>query len=105
MQTQNRHSIADSFPGLAAAVISRALADLERDRAVISGHVRDEAMAWINGQECEAFCYAINVDYPRTIRERVAALYRCFLERAESNEAGKTRKIGMETVWGVFRRL
>jgi hypothetical protein len=65
-----------------AAVISRALADLERDRTAIrtSGHVRDEAMFWLNSRECETFCYAIDVDY-RTIRER--ALYRCFLERAE----------------------
>jgi hypothetical protein len=81
MQTQNRHSIADSFLNLAATVVSRALADLEKDRAVIrtSDHVRDEAMAWINSPGCEAFCFVLDIDY-KAVRERGAALYQCFLE-------------------------
>jgi hypothetical protein len=68
-----------------AAVIKRALADLEKDRVVIrSGcRVRDEAMSWINSPECEVFCYAVNMDY-QAVRERAAALYRRFLEMAEN---------------------
>jgi hypothetical protein len=84
-----------------AAVINRALADLKKNRKVIkaSDHVRDEAMAWINSPECEAFCYALDTDY-RAIREQAAALYRRFLERTECREkaplksgagAGKSR--------------
>jgi hypothetical protein len=45
-------------------------------------YVRDEAMAWINSPRCEAFCYALDIDY-RAIRENGAVLYRRFLERAE----------------------
>jgi hypothetical protein len=90
MQTQQRHGIADSFRGLMAAVISRALADLKKNRKAIkaSYHVRDEAMAWINGPECEAFCYALDTDY-KAIQEQAAALYRRFLEEAEGG--GKPR--------------
>jgi hypothetical protein len=95
MQTQNRHSVADSFRGLAAAVISRALDDLEKDRSAIrtSDHVRDEALAWINGPECEAFCWALDMDY-RAIRERGAALYRRFLEKAEKREKSVWKRYG-----------
>jgi hypothetical protein len=67
-----------------AAVISRALADLKKNRKAIkaSYHVRDEAMAWINGPDCEAFCYALDTDY-KAIREQAAALYRRFQEEAD----------------------
>jgi hypothetical protein len=87
MQIQNRHSIVDSFRGLMAAVINRALADLERSRVTIksSERVRDEAMAWINSRECETYCLILDVDYT-TLRERAVALYRRFLERAEGHE-------------------
>jgi hypothetical protein len=63
------------------AVISRALADLGRDRAVIraNDHVRDEAMAFILGGGCEAFCLELAIDY-EAVRERAVALYRRFLE-------------------------
>jgi plasmid stabilization system protein ParE len=75
-----------------AAVISRALADLEKNSRAIrtSDHVRDEAMAWINGPECGAFCYALGTDY-RTIREQAAALYRRFPERADDRGTGRPR--------------
>ena len=84
LQTQKRYGIAGSFRGLMAAVINRALADLKKNRAAIraSDHVRDEAMAWINSPECEAFCYALDTDH-KAIREQAAALYRRFLEEAE----------------------
>jgi hypothetical protein len=80
-----------------SAVISRALADLGKNstairvRDRISDKVRDEAMAWINGPECEAFCYALDIDY-RTIRERGAALYRRFLEKTGRPENGEKRQ-------------
>jgi hypothetical protein len=87
---ETRRRITDSFWDLAVAVVSRALADLGKDRAAIrtSDHVRDEAMAWINGPECEAFCYVLDMDN-RAIQERGAALYRRFLEKAENSKAGK----------------
>ena len=75
-----------------AAVINRALADLEGSRWAIraGAHVRDEAMAWINSPECEAFCQALDMDY-RAIQERGAALYRRFLEEAEGQEKAPRR--------------
>jgi hypothetical protein len=95
MQTQNRRNVRDSFCALAAAVISRTLADLEKDSKVIrSGpYIRDEAMSWVNSPECEAFCYMTDVDC-RAVREKAADLYRHFLERAESREKapGKPRR-------------
>jgi hypothetical protein len=47
-------------------------------------------MAWINGRECEAFCYALDMDY-RALRERGAALYRRFLEAADGREKASGR--------------
>jgi hypothetical protein len=76
-----------------AAVINRALADLKKNKA--SDHIRDEAMAWINGPECEAFCYVLDIDY-RAFREKGAVLYRRFLEKAENwgRGPGRPRKPG-----------
>jgi hypothetical protein len=47
IQTQKWYGIADSFRGLMATVINRALADLGKDRVerMISPRVKDEAMA------------------------------------------------------------
>jgi hypothetical protein len=73
-------TMADNFRGIMAAVINRALADLKKNR--IRDHVKDEAMAWINSPECEAYCYTLDVDYS-AVREQAAALYRRFLEKAE----------------------
>jgi hypothetical protein len=89
---QKRYSITDSFRGLMAAVISRSLADLGRGglAANVSGHVRDEAMAWINSLDCETYCLILDMDY-RAIRERAAALYRRFLEREEGREKARGR--------------
>jgi hypothetical protein len=87
--------ITNSFRGLIVAVINRALTDLEKDRAekMISHRVKDEAMAWINSPDCEAFCQALDMDYA-AIREKAATLYRRFLEKAESREKtpGRPRK-------------
>jgi hypothetical protein len=85
MQTQKRYSVSDSFRGLIAAVINRALADLEKSSTAIrtSDHVRDEAMCWINGPDCETYCLALDADY-RTIRGKAAALYRRFLENEDT---------------------
>jgi hypothetical protein len=77
----------DSFRGLIAAVINRALADLKKTTTAmgVREYVRDEAMAWINSPECEAFCHALDADY-RMIREKAASLYRRFLEEARGHE-------------------
>ena len=93
---RKRHGITDSFRGLMAAVINSALADLERNGSAIkaSPAVKDEAMAWINGPDCEACCHALDMDY-RTIREQAAALYRRFLEREESREKARGRPRGL----------
>ncbi|MDR1250612.1 MAG: hypothetical protein LBK62_00440 [Treponema sp.] len=78
---------AGSFRGLIAAVVNRSLADLEKTEVAIktSPAVKDEAMAWINSPECEAFCDALDMDYT-AVREKAAALYRRFLEEAGGRE-------------------
>jgi hypothetical protein len=75
-----------------AAVTSRALADIAGGKAIItaSGRIRDEAMAWINGPECEAFCLALDIGC-QAVREKAAALYRRFLEKAESGEKASSK--------------
>jgi hypothetical protein len=58
-------AVTGSFRALIAAVINRALADLERDKGAIKAndHIRDEAMAWINSPECGEFCHALDTNY------------------------------------------
>jgi hypothetical protein len=75
-----------------AAVISRALADLGKNRTAIraGAHARDEAMAWLNSPDCETYCLALDMDY-KAVREKAAALYRRFLERDESREKHRGR--------------
>jgi hypothetical protein len=84
MQTENRRGIADSFRGLMAAIINRALADLGKDRAAIrvGPRAKDEAMAWVSGPDCEVYCLALDMDYT-AIREKAAALYRKFLAKTD----------------------
>jgi hypothetical protein len=67
-----------------AAVISRALSDLEDRRKVTkaSPRVKDEAMAWVNGPDCEAYCLALDADY-KAVRDHAAALYRQFLDNKQ----------------------
>jgi hypothetical protein len=93
-------AVTDCFRGLMAAVINRALADLERGGLAIkaSPAVKDEAMAWINGPDCEAYCLVLDTDY-RALRKKAAALYRSFLERAENCEKtrGRPRRSGAGT--------
>jgi hypothetical protein len=80
-------AIADSFQGLMAEVVNRALADLEKSNTAmgVRDHVRDEAMRWINSPQCEVFCDALDMDYA-AVREKAAALYRRFLEEAGGRE-------------------
>jgi hypothetical protein len=81
-----------------AAVLSRALADLEKDRAAIeaSPAVRDEAMTWVNGPDCEGYCLTLDVDYT-VLRKKAAALYRRFLEKHDkAPEFSDTKKEGLK---------
>jgi hypothetical protein len=86
-----------AYRGLMAAVINRALADLGKNRTVIktSPRIKDEAMAWINGPDCEAYCLALDTDY-RAVREKAVVLYQRFLEMAENREKtrGRPRRSG-----------
>jgi hypothetical protein len=76
-----------------AAVISRALDDLGKKQGAIktSPKVKDEAMAWINGPDCEAYCLVLEMDYA-TIRERGAALYRQYLEDADTRPIRRPKR-------------
>jgi hypothetical protein len=92
MQTQKRYSVPGSFRGLIAAVINRALADLEKGSTAIrtSPAVKDEAMCWINSPDCEEYCLVLDVDY-RTIREQAVALYRRFLENEDTSKRRRNK--------------
>jgi hypothetical protein len=98
-QVPEMKAIADSIRGLMVAVINRALADLEKNSTAI----KDEAMAWINSPDCEAFCDALDMDYT-AVREKAAALYRRFLEETGSREKTirKPRKSGASGVMAAI---
>jgi hypothetical protein len=70
-----------------ASVICRALLDLGKARTVIrtSPQVRDEAWSFILGEDCEAWCLELGIDY-KAVKERAASLYRRFLEKSGGRE-------------------
>jgi hypothetical protein len=70
------------FRALMAAVITRAVEDLKSADPRLRVIERDEAMAFILGEDCEAFCLELAIDY-EAVRERAIALYRRFLERED----------------------
>lgn len=84
MQT-NQHSIADGFRGLMAAIVSRALSDLGNGEISVraGNNIKDDAMAWILGPDCEDYCLELNTDYT-TLRKKAAGLYREFLAREDA---------------------
>jgi hypothetical protein len=92
-QTQKQYrGAAGGFRGMIAAVIFRALADLEKNSVAIktSPAVKDKAMAWINGPDCETYCLVLDMDYT-AVRERAVALYQRFLEKAEGSKRPRTQ--------------
>jgi hypothetical protein len=70
------------FRALMAAVITRAMDDLNSTDPRLRAVERDRAMEFILGEDCEAFCLELAIDY-EAVRERAVALYRRFLERKD----------------------
>jgi hypothetical protein len=65
----------DGFRALMAAVINRAIDDLREHTTLRpSGKDRDRAMAFILGEDCEAYCLELGIDY-EAVKELAAALY------------------------------
>ena len=82
-----RNNNGGSFRVLMAAVIGRAMLDI---RGILSpGKPRrrdwEEAMAFILGPDCDAWCLELGIDY-RALRDRAAAPYR---ERLNGDEEQK----------------
>jgi hypothetical protein len=106
MQVSNKaRNISDSFRSLMAAVISRALSDLEDRRKVSKAgpQIKDETMAWINGPDCESYCLELDIDYP-ALREKAIKLYQKFLitdpqflRRGRPRKTRKSRQKAPET--------
>jgi len=71
----SEQSITTAYHSLIAAVIDRAIADLKGIGPKCSKKEKDQAMAFVLSETCEAYCLELEIDY-RTIRENAANLYR-----------------------------
>jgi hypothetical protein len=68
-------SITAAYHSLIAAVIDRAIDDLKGIGPKCRKRERDQAMAFVLSETCEAYCLELEIDYG-TIREKAANLYR-----------------------------
>ena len=73
---------AAGYRALMAAVIGRALDDLKDTGLFCRRTERDRAMAFILGEDCEAWCLELGVDFV-ALREKAAALYRLIIEKED----------------------
>jgi hypothetical protein len=65
-----------------AAVINRAIDDLRGTDPRLRAVEKDLAMAFILSEDCGAWCLELGINY-EAVKEKAAALYRRFLEKAE----------------------
>jgi hypothetical protein len=68
-----------------AAVINRAIDDLRDTDPKLRAVEKDRAMAFVLSDDCEAWCLELEMNY-EAVKEKAAALYRCFLEKSEGCE-------------------
>jgi hypothetical protein len=65
-----------------AAVINRAIDDLQSTDPKLRTVEKDRAMAFVLSEDCEAWCLELEIDH-EAVKEKAAALYRRFLEKAD----------------------
>jgi hypothetical protein len=68
-------SITVAYHSLIAAVINRAIDDLKGIGPKCRKRERDQAMAFVLSETCEAYCLELEIDYG-TIREKAVTLYK-----------------------------
>jgi hypothetical protein len=79
-----------NFRKLIAAIVDRAIDDLQSTDLKLSTVETDRAMTFILGEDCEAWCLELGIDY-EAVKEKAAALYRRFLEKTDTDSgAGRT---------------
>jgi hypothetical protein len=101
MQRQSRNA---GFQALIAAVINRAIDDLQSTDLKLRAVEKDRAMAFVLSEDCEAWCLELGIDY-EAVKEKAAPLYRRFLEKAEGCEkAPANGKAGRSQYTGYNRR-
>jgi hypothetical protein len=79
--TTQRQSKGGGFRALIAAVINRAVNDLGSTDPKLKAVEKDRAMAFVLGENCEAWCLELGIDH-EAVKEKAVALYRRFPEEA-----------------------
>jgi hypothetical protein len=89
-ELQNRKQ-ADAYRFLMAAVIDRAIDDLQgKGPKCRRAAETDQAMAFILGETCEAYCLELKIDCER-IREKAVGLYQRFIEKNDKETVKRKR--------------
>ena len=89
MQRQN---ITACYHSLIAAVIDRAIADLKGIGPKCLKKEKDQAMAFVLSDTCEAYCLELEIDYKAT-REKAAALYQKIITKDEPPRKQYARRL------------
>ena len=76
---QGGHSKVIACRTLLAAIVTRAVDDLEGIGPPCRRSEVDKAMAFILSESCEMYCLELGIDY-QAVKEKASALYRRFLE-------------------------
>ena len=94
-ELQNRRQD-DAYRFLVAAVIDRAIDDLKGTGLKCRAKEKDQAMAFILSDTCEAWCLELKIDYER-IREKAAGLYRRIIAETDQ-ETGRKKRVGKPAI-------
>lgn len=79
------------FHRLIAAVIDRAILDLKGSGPRCRKVETDQAMTFVLGEDCEAYCLELGIDH-EAVKATAAALYRRIVENDSLPEGSKKRR-------------
>ncbi|AEF82189.1 hypothetical protein [Leadbettera azotonutricia] len=104
-------NLQDAYRLLMAAIISRAMEDLQGNYEVSKsqkarGRIKDGFMSWFYSPDFEAYCLVLEID-PEPIREKAAEYYRCEIAKEDPKPSRKrttdtTRKKQSEAAQAYF---
>jgi hypothetical protein len=72
------------------SLINRAIDDLKDTDSRLRAVEKDLAMAFVLGEDCEAWCLELEIDY-EAVREKAAALYRRIVGKETGAAPGRCR--------------
>jgi hypothetical protein len=75
-----------------AAVINRAIDDLKDTEPKLRVVEKDRALAFVLGEDCEAWCLELGIDY-EAVKEKAAALYQRIIEGDPAFASRRSRRV------------